>query len=99
MCASNGGVPLRDSEAPLIVLLTPGPYNETYYEQAYLARYLGLPLVEGNDLTVRNGIVWLKTLSGMRRVHVIMRRVDDDFCDPLELRADSGLNGIDNIIY
>lgn len=92
-CAANGhnGVPLRDSEAPLIVLLTPGPYNETYYEQAYLARYLGLPLVEGNDLTVRNGIVWHKTLSGMQRVHVIMRRVDDDYCDPLELRTDSAL--------
>jgi len=90
-CAANGGAPLRNSEPPLIVLLTPGPYNETYYEQAYLARYLGLPLVEGSDLTVRKGIVWLKTLSGMQRVHVIMRRVDDDFCDPLELRSDSAL--------
>ena len=73
------------------MLLTPGPYNETYYEQAYLARHLGLPLVEGSDLTVRNGIVLLKTLSGLQRVHVIMRRVDDDFCDPLELRTDSAL--------
>lgn len=91
-CAANGhGIPLRGSEAPLIVLLTPGPYNETYYEQAYLARYLGLPLVEGNDLTVRDGIVWHKTLSGLQRVHVIMRRVDDDYCDPLELRTDSAL--------
>ena len=92
-CAAkgSGGVPLRTSEAPLIVLLTPGPYNETYYEQAYLARYLGLPLVEGSDLTVRNGIVWHKTLSGMQQVHVIMRRVDDDYCDPLELRTDSAL--------
>lgn len=92
-CAARGEgqVPLRESEAPLIVLLTPGPYNETYYEQAYLARYLGLPLVEGSDLTVRDGIVWHKTLSGLQRVHVIMRRVDDDYCDPLELRADSAL--------
>lgn len=92
-CAAHGNnsTPLRDGELPLIVLLTPGPYNETYYEQAYLARYLGLPLVEGSDLTVRNGIVWLKTLSGLQRVHVIMRRVDDDFCDPLELRTDSAL--------
>ena len=90
-CAASGQAPLRGSEAPLIVLLTPGPYNETYYEQAYLARYLGLPLVEGSDLTVRDGIVWLKTLSGMQRVHVIMRRVDDDYCDPLELRSDSAL--------
>ena len=92
-CAASGQgkSPLRESEAPLIVLLTPGPYNETYYEQAYLARYLGLPLVEGSDLTVRDGIVWHKTLSGLQRVHVIMRRVDDDYCDPLELRADSAL--------
>ncbi len=92
-CAASGndGLALRSSEAPLIVLLTPGPYNETYYEQAYLARYLGLPLVEGSDLTVRDGIVWHKTLSGMQRVHVIMRRVDDDYCDPLELRTDSAL--------
>ena len=92
-CAAHGnnGTPLRDGELPLIVLLTPGSYNETYYEQAYLARYLGLPLVEGSDLTVRNGIVLLKTLSGLQRVHVIMRRVDDDFCDPLELRTDSAL--------
>ena len=91
-CAANGhGIPLRESEAPLIVLLTPGPFNETYYEQAYLARYLGLPLVEGSDLTVRDGIVWHKTLSGLQRVHVVMRRVDDDYCDPLELRADSAL--------
>ena len=92
-CAVHGNdsTPLRDGELPLIVLLTPGPYNETYYEQAYLARYLGLPLVEGGDLTVRNGIVWLKTLSGLQRVHVIMRRVDDDYCDPLELRSDSAL--------
>ena len=76
---------------PLIVLLTPGQFNETYYEQTYLARHLGFPLVEGNDLTVRNGIVWLKTLSGPQRVDVILRRVDDDFCDPLELRSDSAL--------
>jgi uncharacterized circularly permuted ATP-grasp superfamily protein len=91
-CAANGDDhPLRAGEAPLIVLLTPGPYNETYYEQAYLSRYLGLPLVEAGDLTVRGGIVFMKTLSGLRRVHVIMRRVDDDFCDPLELRSDSAL--------
>jgi uncharacterized circularly permuted ATP-grasp superfamily protein/uncharacterized alpha-E superfamily protein len=91
-CAARGSeAPLRESEPPLIVLLTPGPYHETYYEQAYLARHLGLPLVEGGDLTVRNGLVWHKTLSGLKRVHVIVRRVDDDFCDPLELRADSAL--------
>jgi uncharacterized circularly permuted ATP-grasp superfamily protein/uncharacterized alpha-E superfamily protein len=81
----------HDDEAPLIVLLTPGPYNETYFEHAYLARYLGFPLVEGHDLTVRNGCVWLKTLSGLQRVHAILRRLDDDFCDPLELTGDSTL--------
>ena len=86
-----GHAALRPSEQPLIVLLTPGPYNETYHEQAFLARYLGFPLVEGSDLTVRNGMVWLKTLSGLQRVHVVVRRVDDDYCDPLELRAESAL--------
>ncbi|MGI4847560.1 MAG: circularly permuted type 2 ATP-grasp protein, partial [Janthinobacterium lividum] len=85
------GPGLRDGEHPLIVLLTPGPYNETYYEQTYLARHLGFPLVEGGDLTVRNGMVWLKTVAGPQRVHVILRRVDDDFCDPLELRSESRL--------
>jgi uncharacterized circularly permuted ATP-grasp superfamily protein/uncharacterized alpha-E superfamily protein len=73
------------------VLLTPGPYNETYFEHAYLARYLGLPLVEGGDLTVREDRVFLKTVHGLERVHAILRRLDDDFCDPLELRPDSAL--------
>ncbi|OLF56269.1 circularly permuted type 2 ATP-grasp protein [Pseudomonas chlororaphis] len=81
----------RDDEAPLIVLLTPGRFNESYFEHLYLARQLGYPLVEGNDLTVRDATVYLKTLSGLRRVHAIMRRLDDDFCDPLELRTDSAL--------
>lgn len=83
--------PLREGEHPLIVLLTPGPYNETYHEQSYLAGYLGFPLVQGSDLTVRNGIVWMKTLSGLKPVHAILRRLDDDFCDPLELNVDSVL--------
>ncbi|MFN9031246.1 MAG: circularly permuted type 2 ATP-grasp protein [Betaproteobacteria bacterium] len=77
--------------SPRIVLLTPGPYNETYFEQAYLARYLGVPLVEGSDLTVREDCVFLKTVHGLERVHAILRRLDDDFCDPLELRPDSAL--------
>jgi uncharacterized circularly permuted ATP-grasp superfamily protein/uncharacterized alpha-E superfamily protein len=80
-----------DAGAPLIVVLTPGPFNETYFEHAYLARQLGLPLVQGQDLTVRADTVYLKTLAGLRRVHGILRRLDDDFCDPLELRADSAL--------
>ncbi len=87
---AGASAPAHDA-LPLIVLLTPGQFNETYYEQTYLARHLGFPLVEGNDLTVRNGFVWLKTLSGPQRVDVILRRVDDDFCDPLELRSDSAL--------
>jgi uncharacterized circularly permuted ATP-grasp superfamily protein/uncharacterized alpha-E superfamily protein len=84
--------PSKEGEgSPFTVLLTPGPHNETYFEHAYLARYLGLPLVEGGDLTVREGCVWLKTLSGLKRVHSILRRQDDDYCDPLELRSDSAL--------
>jgi uncharacterized circularly permuted ATP-grasp superfamily protein/uncharacterized alpha-E superfamily protein len=86
-----------DGAAPLTVLLTPGPHNETYFEHSYLARYLGIPLVEGSDLTVREDKVWLKTLSGLQRVHVILRRLDDDFCDPLELRSDSAL-GIPGLV-
>ncbi|MFM8501992.1 MAG: circularly permuted type 2 ATP-grasp protein, partial [Fluviibacter sp.] len=65
--------------------------NETYYEHSLLARYLGFPLVEGGDLTVRDGCVWLKTISGLQRVHAILRRQDDVYCDPLELRSDSAL--------
>jgi uncharacterized circularly permuted ATP-grasp superfamily protein/uncharacterized alpha-E superfamily protein len=80
-----------DASPPLVVVLTPGPFNETYFEHAYLARQLGMPLVLGQDLTVRDDSVFLKTLSGLRRVHAILRRLDDDFCDPLELRAGSAL--------
>jgi uncharacterized circularly permuted ATP-grasp superfamily protein len=78
-------------ENPRIVLLTPGPYNETYFEHAFLARYLGYTLVEGGDLTVRDNRVYLKTLGGLLPVDVIVRRQDDQFCDPLELRGDSML--------
>jgi uncharacterized circularly permuted ATP-grasp superfamily protein/uncharacterized alpha-E superfamily protein len=78
-------------ENPRIVLLTPGPYNETYFEHAFLARYLGYTLVEGGDLTVRDCRVFLKTLGGLLPVDVIVRRQDDHFCDPLELRGDSML--------
>jgi uncharacterized circularly permuted ATP-grasp superfamily protein/uncharacterized alpha-E superfamily protein len=74
-----------------IALLTPGPYNETYFEHAYLARYLGLTLVEGHDLTVRDQKLYLKTLRGLEPVHVLLKRLDDEFLDPLELRPDSTL--------
>jgi uncharacterized circularly permuted ATP-grasp superfamily protein/uncharacterized alpha-E superfamily protein len=80
-----------DGKAPLAVLLTPGAFNETYFEHAYLARQLGIPLVEGTDLTVRGDVLFLKTLEGLKRVHTVFRRLDDDFCDPLELRGDSAL--------
>jgi uncharacterized circularly permuted ATP-grasp superfamily protein/uncharacterized alpha-E superfamily protein len=88
--------PRRD-QAPRIVILTPGPYNETYFEHAYLARYLGYSLVEGSDLIVRDHHVYLKTLGGLRQVDVILRRVDDHYCDPLELRSDS-LLGIPGLV-
>ncbi len=74
-----------------IALLTPGPYNETYFEHAYLARYLGLTLVEGNDLIVRDQRLFLKTLRGLVPVDVVLKRLDDQFLDPLELRSDSTL--------
>lgn len=81
-----------DSTAnPRLVLLTPGPNNETYFEHSFLARHWGIPLLEGGDLTVRDNRVFLKTLSGLERVDVILRRTDDDYCDPLELRGDSVL--------
>jgi uncharacterized circularly permuted ATP-grasp superfamily protein/uncharacterized alpha-E superfamily protein len=79
------------NRTPRVVLLTPGPYNETYFEHSYLARYLGFTLVQGGDLTVRGGRVFLKTLEGLKPVDVILRRVDDGFCDPLELRSESFL--------
>ena len=82
---------LAQTDQPRVVLLTPGPFNETYFEHSYLARYLGLTLAEGADLTVRDRRVFLKTIEGLRPVDVILRRVDDSFCDPLELRGDSFL--------
>src|ERR1700722_18881289 len=80
---------LSQRDNPRIVLLTPGPLNETYFEHSYIARYLGFTLVQGADLTVRKRRVYLKTVDGLEQVDVILRRVDDSFCDPLELRGDS----------
>lgn len=74
-----------------IALLTPGPYSETYFEQAYLARYLGMTLVQGSDLTVRDERLYLKTIQGLRPIHGLIKRLDDSYLDPLELRADSAL--------
>lgn len=86
----------RKNDNPHVVLLTPGPANETYFEHSFLARTLGYPLVEGEDLTVRNSRVFLKTISGMQQVDVILRRLDSEWCDPLELRHESllGIPGL-----
>jgi uncharacterized circularly permuted ATP-grasp superfamily protein/uncharacterized alpha-E superfamily protein len=80
-----------NSKEPRIVILTPGPSNETYFEHAYLSSYLGFTLVQGNDLMVKDNFVWLKTLGGLEKVDVILRRLDDIYCDPLELKEDSQL--------
>lgn len=86
---ADGATPESPLETPHIVLLTPGPFSETYFEHAFLARYLGVTLVEGKDLTVRGDKLYLKTFTGLERVHAVLRRMDDVFCDPVELRADS----------
>ena len=76
---------------PTIVLLTPGVFNSAYYEHAFLARQMGIELVEGRDLAVHDNIVYMRTTKGLQRVDVIYRRVDDDFLDPLTFRVDSSL--------
>jgi len=81
----------HNRDNPRIVLLTPGPDNATYFEQAYLAQYLGYTLVNGGDLTVREDRVYLKTLGGLSPIDVILRRVSDEYCDPLELRPEANL--------
>jgi uncharacterized circularly permuted ATP-grasp superfamily protein/uncharacterized alpha-E superfamily protein len=90
-------ISLSQRNNPRIVLLTPGPLNETYFEHSYIARYLGFTLVEGADLTVRDRCVYLKTVDGLEEVDVILRRVDDSFCDPLELRSES-LLGVPGLV-
>ena len=76
---------------PQVVVMTPGVYNSAYFEHAYLARLMGAPLVEGRDIVVHDNMVYMRTTTGLRRVDVIYRRVDDDFIDPLTFRRDSGL--------
>lgn len=85
---------------PLNVLLTPGPHNETYFEHAYLSSFLGLTLVQGQDLLAKGGALWLKSLKGLRRVDAVVRRVDESYCDPLELRAESklGVSGLVQVL-
>jgi uncharacterized circularly permuted ATP-grasp superfamily protein/uncharacterized alpha-E superfamily protein len=88
------------SETPRIVILTPGPENETYFEHSYLSGYLGITLVQGNDLMVKDNFVWLKTIEGLEKVDVILRRMDDVYCDPLELKSDSllGVPGLLQVV-
>ncbi|QDU30089.1 hypothetical protein ETAA8_52080 [Anatilimnocola aggregata] len=88
----------RNQENPRTVLLGPGPTSPTYFEDAYLSRYLGYALVEGGDLTVRENQVYLKTLGGLLRVDVILRRVRDENCDALELRGDS-IQGVPGLTH
>ena len=87
---------LTDKADPNIVLLTPGIYNSAYYEHTTLARLMGIELVEGSDLVVKNHFVYMKTTNGLKQIDVIYRRVDDDFLDPLEFNAESvlGVAGI-----
>ena len=90
----------NSNENPNVVFLTPGPGNETYFEHVYLSSYLGYTLVQGNDLLVRDGYVWLKSIDQLERVDVIIKRLDDEWSDPLELRRDSllGIPGLLQVI-
>lgn len=89
-----------NKENPTVVILTPGPHNETYFEHSYLSSFLGYPLVKGSDLVVRGGKLWMKSLKGLKQVDVVLRRVDDEFVDPLELREDSylGVAGLMEVV-
>ena len=89
-----------NQDNPLIALLTPGPLNETYFEHSYISSFLNLNLVQGEDLLVKNNQLWLKSLNGLRKVDTLIRRVDSQYCDPLELRNDSqlGVAGLVNVL-
>jgi len=82
---------LTNDDMSSAALLTPGPHNETYFEHAYLSSYLEINMVRGEDLLSKNGAIWLKSLSGLKKITTLIRRVDDRFCDPLELKNDSQL--------
>ena len=81
----------ESAEEPVVVVLSPGIHSETAFDQAYLASVLGFPLVESADLVVRDGKLWMRSLGTLKRVDVVLRRVDADYADPLDLRADSRL--------
>ena len=82
---------LSGGDCSTAALLSPGPFNETYFEHAYLSSLLDISLVQGEDLLVKEGALWLKNLSGLSRINTLLRRVDDRYCDPLELKNDSRL--------
>jgi len=88
------------TDNPRVVILTPGPENETYFEHSYLAAYLGFTLVQGNDLIVKDNYIWLKTIEGLEKIDVILRRLDDNYCDPLELKSNSllGVAGLMQVV-
>jgi uncharacterized circularly permuted ATP-grasp superfamily protein/uncharacterized alpha-E superfamily protein len=92
--------PAPGRDGPRVVIMTPGAHNETYFEHLYLSNYLDYTLIEGANLAVRDGRVWLKSVSGLEPVDVILRRVDDHYCDPLELRPDSllGVPGLVEVV-
>ncbi len=90
-------IAMAKCENPRVVLFTPGSHNETYFEHSFLAKYLQFTLVVGSDMTVRDRHLYLKTVSGLEQVDVVLRRVDDGFCDPLELRGDS-LLGVPGLV-
>lgn len=83
--------PPSAGDSPRIAMLTPGPYSETAFDQGYLSAMLGLPLVEGEDLDVSEGRLWMRSVDGREPVDVLIRRVDAEYCDPLDLRGDSRL--------
>jgi uncharacterized circularly permuted ATP-grasp superfamily protein len=89
--------PVGAGDNPTVVLLTPGMYNSAYFEHSFLAQKMGIQLVEGSDLVVEEGIVWMRTTKGLRKVDVIYRRIDDDFLDPVAFRPDS-LLGVPGLV-
>ena len=90
LAALRAVAPSADAEATVVVW-TPGPYNAAYFEHAFLARQMGVELVEAGDLVVRDDVLYMRTTDGLERVHAVYRRLDDDFVDPLEFRPDSAL--------
>jgi len=96
LAALKAVAPSADREA-VVVVWTPGPLNSAYFEHAFLARQMGVELVEASDLVVRDDVLYMRTTSGLARVHAVYRRLDDDFVDPLEFRSDS-LLGVPGLV-